>query len=227
MNIRPLIITATIAACLALMATAHATTIDLNQTQAQKAPVKKAPSKTSKPAAVPTGNTYVSSSSNQQQQQQQAQNQSQLAQGGRGGNGYSASSSGSKSASEASSGSDNAGNVQGTQVSDDYHEVRQTPPAVAGTVQPTASCKNAVNGGASSPVFGAAFGIGTKDEECDRRELARSFYEMGERDTAIKLLCMSKLARNLDTCGPTKQPDEYPAGEREKRMQDRGFPGNK
>lgn len=77
---------------------------------------------------------------------------------------------------------------------------RQTPPAMAGFVQPTSSCKNARNGGASAPVAGLSFGWSTSDNECDLRETAREFWEMGQPQTAVTLLCQSNAAKRIPSC---------------------------
>lgn len=106
--------------------------------------------------------------------------------------------------SAAGGGDANATNGNNTVgVDSTYTQVRQTPPAFAGTVQPTASCKNAINGGASAPVAGVSFGFGRSDDECDLRETAREFYEMGEHDLAVTLLCTSKAAKRLAQCKPS------------------------
>jgi hypothetical protein len=77
---------------------------------------------------------------------------------------------------------------------------RQTPPAFAGNVEPTASCKNARNGGASAPIAGLSFGWSTSDDECDLRETARMFYQLGQTQLAVALLCQSKAAKRLPAC---------------------------
>lgn len=103
----------------------------------------------------------------------------------------------STATSESSSQANNAGV---TTTFDDHSSVsvpRQTPPAFAGDVQPTTSCANARNGGASSPIAGLSVGFSTKDKECDLRETARLFWEMGQRETAVLLLCQSESAKKL------------------------------
>lgn len=99
------------------------------------------------------------------------------------------------------------GDASGQSVSESsvYSVPRQTPPAFAGTVQPTASCRGAINGGASAPVAGISFGFSKKDDECDAREAAREFYEMGRPDLAIMVLCKTKVGKSLgDACVPQK-----------------------
>lgn len=100
----------------------------------------------------------------------------------------------------------NASGGDGGNVAYNANQVRQTPPAFAGTVQPTASCKNAINGGASAPIAGISFGVGKTDKECDLRETARMFYELGERTLAVELLCTSDAAKRLQACAPTVAP---------------------
>lgn len=119
-----------------------------------------------------------------------------------------------------------------TEFNDSSSVPRQTAPAFSGYVEPTTSCANARNGGASSPIAGLSLGFSTKDKECDLRETARLFFEMGQPELAVALLCKSKAAEKLgDTCKFTSQNydtrPEYPPGERERRMRDRGFPGFK
>lgn len=121
--------------------------------------------------------------------------------GGTAGAVASASGNGGLSSSDA-----NGGNASGQNTSYVSTAPRQTPPAFAGTVQPTASCRGAVNGGASSPIAAISFGVSRKDDECDLRETAREFYEMGERELAIELLCQSDAAKRLEQCGPYYPP---------------------
>lgn len=181
------------------------------------------PAPTPKPAA-PT--QTQSQSQTQQQLQQQAQTASSRstsaskssatignlsATGGAGGKGGTSRSSAtggkSQSASTATTGPSSStaagGDASGQSVNESsvYVEKRQTPPAFAGTVQPTASCRGAINGGASAPVAGISFGFSKKDDECDAREAAREFYEMGRPDLAIMVLCKTKVGRALgDEC---------------------------
>lgn len=105
----------------------------------------------------------------------------------------------------ATSDASNQGNSQTTQYQGDSYP-RQTPMAVAGFVQPTSTCTAARNGGASSPVAGISFGVSTKDEECDLRETARMFHEMGQAKLAVELLCKSKAAQRLKECGYVDPP---------------------
>lgn len=212
--------------CLLILCAPAFAGIEQNQTQAPKVTTAPpAPPKSATPAPVKTGSPSVpkpsasaSATANQQQQQQQAQQQRQTAKGG---NAHSASAATATNDSRNSAtGGDASG--QSTDVSSEYREVRNTPPAFAGTVQPTASCKNAINGGASAPVAGLSFGFGRADEECDRREIAREFYEMGQEATAIAILCKSKLAKDIPNCAiqvtAVTVTDEYPPGERERRI---------
>lgn len=144
------------------------------------------------------------------QSQGQGQTQSQNAKGGTAVQGQSdVSSSLSKSAASsnsaggtasASGGQGGASNSGGNNYTSSDSIPRQTPPAFAGSVEPTASCKNARNAGASSPVAGISFGISTTDDECDLRETARLFFEMGQPALGVELLCKSKAANRLSSC---------------------------
>lgn len=157
------------------------------------------------------------------QTQGQGQTQSQTSQGGAGGSAaqhqgqtdvsnsssksgaYSNSAGGTATASGGQGGASNSG---GNSYTSDESIPHQTPPAFAGSVQPTASCKNARNGGASAPVAGVSFGWSTSDDECDLRETAREFFEMGQPAIGVALLCQSKAAKRLPSCtyaGPVVQ----------------------
>lgn len=127
--------------------------------------------------------------------------QSQTAQGGQGGAGGSASAAGGTATGGAASQSQdasNAGNAQSVAESVDYP--RQTPEAVAGFVQPTIPCATARNAGASSPVVGLAFGFSGRDHDCDLRETARLFYEFGQPQLAVALLCQAARRFGLKNC---------------------------
>jgi hypothetical protein len=193
----------------------------INQSNTAKAPAPKAapakpakpakycPPKKTTPAAPSAPSVNTSSQANAAAQsasvaQSRSQSASRSASSAQGGNAAAQGGAAQADAANDSHNTADGGNASGQQTnissSDSYREVRQTPPAFSGNVQPTSSCKNAVNGGASAPVAGLSFGFGTKDEECDRRALAASFVELGDRDTARAVLCQSKLARNLPQC---------------------------
>ena len=126
--------------------------------------------------------------------------QSQAAQGGAGGSsdatgGTSSAQGGSATQTQQAS---NAGNAQSVATS--YSYPRQTPMAMAGFVQPTIPCATARNAGASSPVVGLAFGFSGHDKECDLREDARLFYEFGQTDLAVRLLCKDAAKFGLKNC---------------------------
>lgn len=123
------------------------------------------------------------------------------AQGGSAGSDSSSSASGGVSKADAS-----GGNASGQSASYYSSAPRQTPPAFAGTVQPTASCRGALNGGASSPIAAISFGVSRDDKECDLREVAREFFEMGRPDLGVALLCQSEAAQRLASCAPA---DDY------------------
>lgn len=138
------------------------------------------------------------------------------------------SSSSSTAATSSVADASNAGVT--TTYSERVDNPRQTPFAYAPSVQPTSSCLQAVNAGASSPVVALSFGTSHKDKQCDLRETARLMYEMGQERTAMTLLCKSDAAKVLAVCeyDPPKPLVLYDRdAERERRMKDRGFPGNK
>ena len=181
-------------------------------------------------AAGTTSKARASANQRQRQNQQQRQRQSQVAKGGNataaggaggtatvgsvaggsvgdvaGGAGGMGGSTGPIS-NDSTSAASNQGNSQSTQFQGDSYP-RQTPAALAGFVQPTSTCTAARNGGASSPVAGISFGVSTKDEECDLRETARMFFEMGQAKLGVELLCKSKAAGRLHECGYVDPPE--------------------
>lgn len=172
-------------------------------------PAKYCPPKKAAPApkASPSVNSAAQSNAAAQAAavaQSHSQSTSHSASSAQGGNAAAQGGAATSSAANDSHNTAEGGNASGQQTnissSDSYREVRQTPPAFSGNVQPTSSCKNAVNGGASAPVAGLSFGFGTKDEECDRRALAESFVQVGDREAAHGVLCDSKYARKLPQC---------------------------
>lgn len=180
-------------------------------------PIKTPPKPPSKPTPPPVHTPVppkpapiATASSNQTQSQNQLQQQAQIAKSSS--NSKSNSSVGNVSSTSKGGDSHSASNATGGDASGQsvnessvYVEKRQTPPAFAGNVQPTASCRGAINGGASAPVAGISFGFSKKDDECDAREAAREFYEMGRPDLAIMVLCKTKVGKSLgDACVPQK-----------------------
>lgn len=155
--------------------------------------------------------------------------QSQTAEGGQGGAGGSASAAGGTATGGTASQSQdasNAGNAQSLTEAVDYP--RQTPEAVAGFVQPTIPCATARNAGASSPVVGLAFGFSGRDKECDLRETARLFYEFGQPELAVALLCQAARKYGLKDCryaAPAVDPKYVTRAElleMERRLVERG-----
>jgi hypothetical protein len=49
--------------------------------------------------------------------------------------------------------------------------------------------------GASAPLGGLSFGSSKLDEQCDKRETARSFAAIGQTDAALQILCSTKAAK--------------------------------
>ena len=94
----------------------------------------------------------------------------------------------------------NQGNNQTSIATYKTYYPRQTPPAFSGNVEPTIPCANARNAGASSPIIGLSVGFSTENHECDLREDARLFYEFGQPQLAVRLLCKDAKKFGLKNC---------------------------
>jgi hypothetical protein len=93
------------------------------------------------------------------------------------------------------------GGQSNTQVST-VNQVHQTASAIAPESYPTAPCRVSGSGAGSSPFFGVSFSGSKLDTECEKRETARSFALIGEREAAVQLLCATKAAKaaKLSVC---------------------------
>lgn len=76
-----------------------------------------------------------------------------------------------------------------------------TPGVSLGGIFPSAVCMGVINGGVSAPGFGIGAGKSYVDEECDKRETARSFAALGYTREALVILCSTKAAQVLEECG--------------------------
>jgi hypothetical protein len=67
--------------------------------------------------------------------------------------------------------------------------------AIAGGTNTTADCRYSVGGGAQGSFLGLSLGIGRKDRDCERRDLANHFYAIGNPDAADVIMCRIKELR--------------------------------
>jgi hypothetical protein len=111
--------------------------------------------------------------------------------GGQGGT----SSSVAKGGSVSNSGNSSS-NSGGNTLSSTYNQVHQAPAVFAPNSYPTAPCRVAASGGASWLTGGVSIGGSKMDNECDKRETARSFALLGQRDAACKILLRTKAAKD-------------------------------
>lgn len=72
---------------------------------------------------------------------------------------------------------------------------RQSPPAIAPDIFPSAPCRVSFGGAGSAPIGGLSAGFSKLDDECDKRETARAFAQLGYRTAALKILCTTKAAK--------------------------------
>lgn len=87
-------------------------------------------------------------------------------------------------------------------VTPDDITIRNTASGRAPSVYPSGNCYMGWSVGLGVPGFNAGGGKATLDPNCDARETARMFYQFGERDKAIRILCEQPAAKSLDVCVP-------------------------
>lgn len=67
--------------------------------------------------------------------------------------------------------------------------------AVAGGTNTTADCRYSVGAGGQGSLLGLSFGIGRKDRDCERVQLADLMYARGNPDAGDVLMCRIKELR--------------------------------
>lgn len=80
--------------------------------------------------------------------------------------------------------------------------VRRTNAAWSPSIDPSHPCALTVSGGLSLPGGSGSFGKAYIDPECNARETSRLFFQFGERDKAIMILCNQPSAESLPGCKP-------------------------
>lgn len=66
--------------------------------------------------------------------------------------------------------------------------VRNAPDVLA---YPTAPCRVAIGGSAAFAGFGGGLSGSVADENCQRIETSRQLYNLGQRDAALQIMCLS------------------------------------
>ena len=137
---------------------------------------------------------------NQQQEQNQTNEQTQqtsvttTAEGGQGGTatatGGTATGVGGNSSSVA--GADSSSSSGGNIFSSVTNTEPSLPSAYAPAVYPTAPCIVSNSGGGTNRFFGLSLGISHKDDDCTRREDARTLQSLGETQGAVSLMCQKE-----------------------------------
>lgn len=89
-------------------------------------------------------------------------------------------------------------------------EVENVPDVVAPSAYPTAPCRIAVSAGGSGIGFGVSVGGSVLDEDCNRRELSRSFQNLGEGEAALAILCSHEGAEVAPVCKALVAEPEAP-----------------
>jgi len=77
---------------------------------------------------------------------------------------------------------------------------RNTPAFGLGNVYPTAPCMGSSQVGGSGVGFSIGVGTSWTDDECGKRELARSFQNLQDTFSAKEILCSSKYADVVSAC---------------------------
>lgn len=132
------------------------------------------------PPAKPAPVSHATATAQQHQTATSAADQQQTATGG--------AASATQTQSAASNQSQTASNAGNQQVSS-YDYERQTAQAYAPAIAPTTVCATVRSGGISTAVLGVAGGTSGIDPQCEIRETARIFGELGYRETAALIAC--------------------------------------
>lgn len=137
---------------------------------------------TTVPPVVVVSPPVISSSAHQTQHQAQHQKQRQKQHQSQHQNSNSTSTVNSPSTSSTSDANNAA---QSTSIN--YE--RQAATAFAPSIPPTVNCASSFGAGAQGASFGISFGGTPINVECERRELARTAMNFGDRATAEEVLC--------------------------------------
>lgn len=78
--------------------------------------------------------------------------------------------------------------------------IKGVPSVSAGNVFPTSPCMGGTQVGGSGVGFGFSVGTSWTDDECGKRETARSFQGMGLSADALAILCSSTYAKAAPSC---------------------------
>ena len=87
-----------------------------------------------------------------------------------------------------------------------YDYERQTAMAYAPAIAPTVVCATGKSGGVSTSVFGITGGASGIDIECETRETARLFAEIGYKETAALVACTTVAAQRAFNGRPCPIP---------------------
>lgn len=104
------------------------------------------------------------------------------------------------SSSYSTSGSDNSIVFEAARIP------KNTPDVNLGGLFPSSSCMGVGQLGVGVQGFGIGGGKSFVDEECDKRETARSFAALGYSGEALVILCSTKAAQVLEVCPGRPQP---------------------
>jgi len=77
---------------------------------------------------------------------------------------------------------------------------KNTPSVVMSNIMPTAPCMGSSSVGGSGVGFGISVGSSWTDNDCTKRETARSFAALGLNEDAVAILCSSEAAAVAPSC---------------------------
>lgn len=96
---------------------------------------------------------------------------------------------------------DNTNNAsQAVTVDASHTEKFPVSSAYAPSMSPSSICMGVASGGAQGVGFGLSLGKSYESKQCNQRELARMFAQMGRMDSAMEVLCSIEGSESVSDC---------------------------
>lgn len=96
---------------------------------------------------------------------------------------------------------DNANNASlSVNVAGDNESRHPVSTAYAPSMSPSSQCMGVATGGVQGVSFGVSLGKSYESKQCNQRELARMFAQMGKTDSAMEVLCSIEGSESVTQC---------------------------